>query len=162
MGKFEKYINIISFYLNSIAGVGLIAMAALAVLDIIGNKAFKYPLPGGIEVVGFLGVVVTAFAIAQTQILRGHIEVEFIIERFPRKLQKAIYIFNYVCLVVLWLVIAWRMIDYALILQNTGEVSMTERIPFYPFVYCLAFCCILTFLVFVTQLAKEITGARKK
>jgi TRAP-type C4-dicarboxylate transport system permease small subunit len=162
MNQFEIFIKRISYYLNWISGIGLIAMAALAVGDIIGNKAFKYPLPGGIEVVAFLGVVVSAFSIAHTQIQRGHIEVEFIIERFPKRLQRAIYIFNDICLVVLWAIIAWRTFDYALILQNTGEVSMTERIPFYPFVYGIALCSVLTFLVFIVQLVREIGRVVKK
>jgi TRAP-type C4-dicarboxylate transport system permease small subunit len=162
MNQFEVFVKRISNYLNWISGIGLIAMAVLAVGDIIGNKAFKYPLPGGIEVVGFLGVVVAAFAIAHTQIQRGHIEVEFIIERFPKNLQKIIYVFNYVCLSILWAVISWRMFDYALILQKTGEVSMTERIPFYPFVYGLSLCCLLTFMVFIVQLVREIGSIQKK
>jgi TRAP-type C4-dicarboxylate transport system permease small subunit len=162
MEKFQKLVDRASHLLNVIAGVGLIAMATLAVSDIIGNKAFKFPLPGGIEVVGFLGVVVTAFSIAQTQILRGHIEVEFIVDRLPKKAKGIIYIFVYFCLLILWAVIAWRSYDFGRILQTTGEVSMTERIPFYPFVYAIAFCCILTFLVLVLQLIKEISGVVKK
>jgi TRAP-type C4-dicarboxylate transport system permease small subunit len=162
MKKFEKIIDLCSYYLNWVAGVGLIAMAALAVGDIIGNKAFKFPLSGGIEVVGFLGVVITAFAISRTQILRGHIEVDFIVERFPRKVRNSIYIFIFICLVALWAVIAWRMFDYGQVLQNTGEVSMTERIPFYPFVYAIAVCSVINFLVLVGQLVKEINGVMKK
>ena len=162
MNQFEIIVKRVSYYLNWISGVGLIAMAILAVADIIGNKAFKHPLPGGIEIVGFLGVIVAAFAIAHTQVLRGHIEVEFIIERFPKKLQKYINIFNCVCLVVLWAIIGWRSFDFALILINTGEVSMTERIPFYPFVLLTVLCYILTFFVFIMQLIKEIGSIQKK
>lgn len=162
MEKFEKFVNRFSQYLNCVAGIGLIIMAMLAVADIIGNKVFKFPLPGGIEVVGFLGVVVTAFSISQTQILRGHIEVEFVVDRLPKKAKRIIYIFVYFCLLILWAVIAWRSYDFGRILQTTGEVSMTERIPFYPFVYAISFCCILTFLVVVLQLIKEISGVVKK
>ena len=136
-------------------------MALLIVLDIIGNKAFKFPLPGGIEFVGFLGVVVIAFAIAQTQYLRGHIEVEFIVQYLPQKIQQGLAIFVHICMLVLWAVLAWRSVDFGIVLQSTGEVSMTERIPFYPFVYAIAFCCIPMFLVVLIQLIKELTGARK-
>lgn len=161
MDNFEKFVNRFSHYLNLIAGVGLVAMALLIVLDIIGNKAFKFPLPGGIEFVGFLGVVVIAFAIAQTQLLRGHIEVEFIVQYFSKRVQRGLAIFVHICLLVLWVVIAWRSVDFGMILQSTGEVSMTERIPFYPFVYAIAFCCVPMFLVVLIQLIKEITEETK-
>ena len=158
--KFEKFTSRFSHYLNWIAGIGIVAMAALIVADIIGNKVFKSPLPGGIEYIGFLGVVVIAFAIAQTQFLRGHIEVEFIVEYFPKKVQRWLSIFVYICLLALWAVIAWRCIDFGLVLQNSGEVSMTERIPFYPFVYAIAFCCIPTFMVMLIQLIR-VVGVKK-
>jgi TRAP-type C4-dicarboxylate transport system permease small subunit len=162
MDKLESFVNRFSRYLNWIAGVGLIAMAGLAAADIVANKAFKSPLPGGIEVVGFLGVVVSAFAIAQTQILRGHIEVEFIVEYLPKRVKRILYIFVYICCLILWALIAWRSFDFGLVLQTTGEVSMTERIPFYPFVYGIAFCGIVTFLVLVVQVVREIVGVVKK
>ena len=161
MDNFEKFIKRFCNYLNQIAGVGLVVMSLLIVLDIIGNKAFKFPLPGGIEFVGFLGVVVIAFAIAQTQYFRGHIEVEFIVQYLPKNIQRVISILVHICLLVLWAVIAWRSVDFGMVLQSTGEVSMTERIPFYPFVYAIAFCCIPMFLVVLIQLIKELSEASK-
>ena len=162
MKKLEKFVNNVSRYLNWLAGVGLIAMAILVVADIIGNKVFKFPLPGGIEYVAFFGVIVTAFAIAQTQLFHGHIEVEFIANYFSRKTQRILAIFVYVCSLVLWLVILWTSIEFANTLLRTGEVSMTERIHFYPFVYAMAFCCIPVLLVLSVQLIKEISGTKKR
>ncbi len=161
MNNFEKFVSRFSHFLNLIAGVGLVVMALLIVLDIIGNKVFKFPLPGGIEYVGFLGVVVIAFAIAQTQYFHGHIEVEFIVQYLPQKIQRVLAIFVHICLLALWAVLAWRSVDFGIILQSTGEVSMTERIPFYPFVYAIALCCIPMFLVVLIQLLQVLTGARK-
>jgi TRAP-type C4-dicarboxylate transport system permease small subunit len=105
--------------------------------------------------------VVIAFAIAQTQYFRGHIEVEFIVQYLPKNIQRVISIFVHICLLVLWAVIAWRSVDFGMVLQSTGEVSMTERIPFYPFVYAIAFCCIPMFLVVLIQLIKKLSEASK-
>ncbi|GAI08266.1 unnamed protein product, partial [marine sediment metagenome] len=71
--SFEKAAGTLSNYLNWIAGAALVAMLALIVADIIASSVFSWPIPGGIEIVGFLGVVVIAFSIAHTQLLRGHI-----------------------------------------------------------------------------------------
>ena len=91
--RLERFANSFSRWLNWVAGVGLVAMVSLTVADIIGMKLFKQPIPGAIEMVGFLGVVVTAFAIAYTLVLRGHIQVEFFVMRMPGHVQAAITAF---------------------------------------------------------------------
>jgi len=134
-----------------------VAMSVLVVADIIAAKSFKWPIPGGIEMVGFLGVVVVAFSVAQTQVLRGHIEVEFLVARFPRAAQKAIGSIVYAFGMVLFAVLAWKSYGFGQTLQASGEVSMTQEIPFYPFVYGIAFCCISVFLVLLVQLLRAAT-----
>ena len=160
--RLEKFTNSFSKWLNWVAGMGLVGMLGLIIADIIGIKLFKNPIPGAIEIIAFLGVVVTAFAIAYTQILRGHIRVEFVVMRFPMRVQAVIHAF--VCLlgVVLFALLAWRSYEFGRVLQVTGEVSMTQRIPFYPFVHALAFCCIPVCLVLLVELIKSVVKAVKK
>lgn len=128
------------------------AMLVLVVADIIAAKSFRWPIPGGIEMVGFLGVVVIAFSIAETQLLHGHIEVEFLVARLPKTAQKAIGSIVYSFGMILFAVLAWKSYHFGQVLQASGEVSMTQEIPFYPFVYGMAFCCLSVFLVLLVQL----------
>ena len=153
---FEKIVNKASYWINWIAGIGLVAMLALITCDIIGNKVFKSPLPGAIEFVGFLGVVVIACSIAYTQVIHGHIEVEFLVRRLSKKAQNIVTCVVSVLGIALFTVLAWRSVDYGLKLQASGEVSMTQEIPFYPFVHVIALCCALVALVLITQLLKNI------
>jgi len=162
IGRLERVANSFSHWLNWVAGVGLVAMVSLTVADIIGIKFFKHPIPGAIEMVGFLGVVVTAFAIAYTQVLRGHIQVEFFVMRMPGRVQAAITAFISLLGMALFALLAWRSYDFALVLWSTGEVSMTQRIPFYPFVHAIAFCCLPVCLVLLVGFLKSITRAVKK
>jgi len=163
--RLEKLANYFSSWLNWVAGIGLVGMLGLAVADIIGIKLgqlgvpFFRPVPGGIEVVAFLGVVVTGFAIAYTQVLRGHIQVEFVVAHLPRRAQGAIAAF--VCLLglALFVILGWQSVEYGLSLQAVGTVSMTQRIPFYPFVYVIAFCCIPISLLLVIELLRSVMKA---
>jgi len=134
----------------------MVAMLTLIVVDVIASKVFKWPVPGGIEMVGFLGVVVIAFSIAHTQVLRGHIEVEFLTTRLSQKAQRVIG--GIVCLfgMALFAILAWKSFNYGYTLHASGEVSMTQQIPFYPFVYGIAFCSISVFLVLLMQLFRTI------
>jgi len=154
--SFERFAYSFSNWLNRVAGVGMVVMLALIVADIIAAKAFKWPIPGGIEMVGFLGVIVIAFSIAQTQVLRGHIEVELLVTRLPKTAQKVIASIIYPFGMALFAVLAWKSYDFGHILQVSGEVSMTQGIPFYPFVYGITFCSISVFLVLLVQLFRAV------
>ena len=156
MASFERFAYTFSNWLNRIAGVGMAVMLILVVADIIAAKLFKWPIPGGIEMVGFLGVMVIAFSIAQTQVLRGHIEVELLVTRLPKTAQKVIASIVYFFGMALFAVLAWKSYDFGHILQVSGEVSMTRGIPFYPFIYGIAFCSISVFLVLLAQLLKAV------
>lgn len=160
--RLERFTKSLSNWFSWVAGAGLVAMISLIVADIIGIKFFNWPIPGAIEMVGFLGVVVTAFAIAYTQVLRGHIQVEFFVMRLPKRLQASVIALVSLLGVTLFALLAWRSYDFARILQSTGEVSMTQRIPFYPFVDAIAFCCLPVCLVLLAEFLKSITKAVKK
>lgn len=131
-------------------------MLIVIVADIIGAKLFKWPIPGGIDIVGLLGVVVIAFAIAQTQVIHGHIEVEFFVMRLPEKARNVIAGIIYSLGMLLFVLLGWQSYDFGHTLQASGEVSMTVGIPVYPFVYGIAFSCIVVFLVLLLQYLKEV------
>jgi TRAP-type C4-dicarboxylate transport system permease small subunit len=155
MNAFKKYENLVillSKWFNIVAGIAMVSMLVLITADIIANKAFKSPIPGGIEFVSFLAVAAIAFAIAQTQLTRGHIEVEFIAARLPALAQKIIGTLVNIFLIVLFFLLAWRSFIYGNEIRLIGEVSMTEGIPFYPFIYAIGACSIVALLVVILQL----------
>jgi len=159
---FEKLATSFSRWLNWAGGAGLVAMLGLTVADIIGIKLFKLPVPGAIEIVGFLGVVVIGFAIAYTQVLRGHIQVEFFVMQLPKRVQASITAFVSLLGLILFALLAWQSYDFGRVLQTTGEVSMTRNIPFYPFVHAIAFCCLPVCLVLLAEFLKSVMKAVKK
>jgi TRAP-type C4-dicarboxylate transport system permease small subunit len=161
LNRLDRYLILLTKVLFWIAGAGLVGMLLIIVADVLGIKIFSHPVPGGIEIVSFLAVIAIAFAVALTQVMRGHVAVDFIVEKFPRRAKlviDAITIFFSVCL---FAAMAWYSFKYAGKLKDTGEVSMTQKIPFYPFVYGMAVCFVVTFLVLVRDLVKSIAKAAK-
>jgi len=139
-----------------------VAMLVLTTTDIVGVKLFKWPVPGAVEMVGFLGAVIISFAMAYTLLIRGHIQVEFFVQHLPRRGQAATTAIVSLMGLGLFILLAWQSYEYGRILYTTGEVSMTQRIPFYPFVYAIAFCCIPVCLVLVMDFIKSIMKVVKK
>jgi len=152
--KFEKIVTDIAGWLNWVACASLAAMVALVLIDICGNKFFKVPLTGGIELVSLLSVVAISFAIAQTQVAHGHIEVEMLVRKLPRTSQKVISTVVHCFSICLFLILTWQSYTYGLALQSSGEVSMTVRIPYYPFVWGLGLCGLVVVLVLIMQMIK--------
>ena len=156
MDKFEKWAKLVSHSIVWIGGAGVVIMLGLTVADIIGIKVFNSPVPGGIEIVGFLGVIITAFGMAYTEAEHGNIQVEFFISRLPRRIGAVCAAFVSVLGFVLFALLAWQSVKYGISLQQSGEVSMTSRIPFYPFVYAIAFCCIPVCFILLVKIMKNI------
>ena len=149
--KFEQITRSLSKWFYWIAGIGMIGLLLVSVIDISGNKLFKFPLPGGIDIASYIAVVVVAFGIAEVQLSRGHIEVEMLEQRLPKLPRKVINVIVNILGMVLWTIVAWRSFLYGTDLWRAGEVSMTLEIPIYPFVYVFGICAIVTVLVILLQ-----------
>jgi len=160
--RLEKFANRTARWVTVIAGIALVLMLAITIADIVGIKIFSQPVPGAIEIIGYLGVLVTAFAISYTLVERAHVQVEFFVDRMPPRIQSAVSALVSLLSFGLFSLLAWRSFEYARIVQTTGQVSMTQRIPFHPFIYAIAFCCIPICLVILSQFLRSVLNVVKK
>jgi len=116
-------------------------------------RYFGYPIKGTFDVVGLLGAAVIALPIAYTQILRGHIAIEFISSRYPRRVGRVVDSVNCLLNIVIYSLLVWQCSLYGNKLHNLGRVSETLQIPIYPFAYILAFGCAMMCLVLLVELS---------
>ena len=158
----DRVSRALSRWLRWVAGAGLLIMLLLTVADVIGIKLFNKPVPGSIEMVGFMGVVTIAFALAYTEVLHGNIQVEFFVTRMPARWRAACSAFVLLLSMALFVLLAWQSYNYGRSLQVKGEVSMTQGIPFYPFVYAIAFCCIPLCMVLLVKFLQNVLKAAGK
>jgi len=157
MGGFSKTVRQISRVLNAIAGVSLTFLMLLTMSDVI-LRTFKRPVVGTYELVAFAGAVVIGFSLPLTSWIRAHIYVDFFILKFSKKVQD---LFNLVtrCIVfVLFVLIGWNLLKYGMGLQESGEVSLTLQMPFYPVAYGLGVSCFVECLVMVCDVVKIFRG----
>lgn len=162
MNAFEKFTKLLSGWFNWVALIALVAMLALVAVDIIGAQFFKFPVPGGVELVSFLGVTIASFAIAQTYVLHRHIQVDFVIMRLPEQAKRVLACISRLFSMVLFALVIWRTLIYAHDLQIAGEVSLTLKVPFVPFVYGVALACIPLFLLLVREFLISIIEVQRK
>lgn len=152
MFRFERFINLLSYRFNWIAAAAIVAMMLLTSTDVI-LRFFRHPIPGTYEIVGLLGAVVVAFSLAYTSVEKGHIAVDFLVQKFPRNVQLFITAMNDLISTLLFGLIAWQSILYASELKQSGEVSLTLQAPTYPFVCGIALGCgLLCFVLFLESI----------
>ena len=73
--------------LNKIAAAALTIMMFLTVADVL-MRAGGRPIMGTYEIVGLLLAIVIGFGIPRVSLDRGHVYMEFLLERIPRRKHK--------------------------------------------------------------------------
>ncbi|MEI7671999.1 MAG: TRAP transporter small permease subunit, partial [Deltaproteobacteria bacterium] len=86
MNVFVKVVGQISRFLNVIAGISLIFLMFLTIIDVI-LRGFGKPIVGTYELVALSGAVAIGLSIPRTSFLRGHIYVDFLIAPFAQKVR---------------------------------------------------------------------------
>lgn len=139
-GRIEQWVGYIARSFNWLAAGSVTAMMFLTVSDVV-LRLFRHPIPGAYEIVGFLGAVFVSFSLAYTSVQKGHIAVEFLIERLAAPVQRIVELATTMVCALLFALVSWQSVIYAISLKATGEVSLTIQIPLYPFVYGVSAGC---------------------
>jgi len=136
------------------------AMMLLVVGDITLRVIWQ-PIPGTYDVVGFIGAVLVAFAIAYCAVRGGHISVELVVSRLPKRVQWIISSITGILGLGIFALATWQCLVLAKDMRRVGEVSMSAHIPFYPYIYGVAFGCALLCLVILVDLGKSLAKVAK-
>jgi len=154
LAKISRYLNQCLLW---IAGCLLAVMIILTCCNIFFRVVW-IPIRGTFELMGYLGAVVTAFALGYTQMRHGHIAVDILVLGFPKGLQKILNGVNCFLCMAFFSVIGWQVARYATNLWRTGEVTETLRIVYFPFTYATAFGCFSLALVFLVEGLQSFVG----
>ena len=137
--------------MNYLAALSIIAMMLLTCADVL-LRFFKHPILGTYELVGLFGALTIAFAIPATTLSKGHVAVEFLVEKLPSSAQKICTIIANLLSLSLFALIAWQSFLYANILKSSGEVTLSLQMPFYPVVYVISAASLLVCIVLFLEL----------
>jgi TRAP-type C4-dicarboxylate transport system permease small subunit len=135
--------------------VGLVAMAAMALttlIDVIGSKVFKWPLPGSTEITSVVQVLAIAGGLAFSKIDGRHIRVEFLLDWLPQRGKAVLDVFSDLLGLGLFAIAGWMTYKHGLILFNSGTKTFLLGIPLYPFSFWIAIGCIPMVCVIIVEL----------
>jgi TRAP-type C4-dicarboxylate transport system permease small subunit len=140
-------------WMNVVAGVTLVFMVFITVGDVI-LRSFRRPIPGTYELVALSGLILIGFSLPFTSWSRGHVFVDFLIQKMPQTGRKVINTLTRILAICFFAPAGWYLIRMGMKLHGSGEVTLTLQMPFYPLVYGVAACCFIQCLVMVCDIVK--------
>lgn len=161
MGFLDRINHFLNRLLTFIGGFFLVAMVLMTCANIFSRNIWV-PIKGTFELMGFFGAIVTAFALGYTQLNKGHIAVDVLINRFSEKTRKYLQVINNGACAIFFSIAAWQIAVKATTLMTTGEITETLRIIYYPFTYAVAFGCLVLALVMFTDLLKSLIPHKER
>ncbi len=136
-----KYLEMINNFCNKImmilGGIAVLSLMTLATGNVV-LRIFQAPFGGAYEIVSFIGAIVIAFALGYTQKMKNNIVVDILTEKFPKKLHRVLDIINYFVTMIFFGFVAWQIFTYGLKVHQSGELSETLKVIYYPFVYSVS------------------------
>lgn len=151
----QKPIYPISRGLNIASTIIVGIMILPIVFDVLYRILFNKSLMGIIELMEFSMVAIVFGALANTQINKGHIRIDILVERFPKKVQDIIDVFNYAIGFILFSILAWQL--YIQIGIKSGLKSQALGIPISIFIAIAAVGTLIFAVVILIDLLTSIS-----
>jgi TRAP-type C4-dicarboxylate transport system permease small subunit len=124
--------------LNYIAAGFLACMMILTAIDVFLRYAFDRPVPGSFEMTQFMMPIVIAFGFAYCALEKGHVKVELLTARLPKRAQAIMNSMASLIFLGMFLLISWQSWVRAKGMMDSGQTSLVLYIPVYPFVLAVA------------------------
>ena len=161
MDFLDRVSRLLNGILLWIAGLFLTAMIVITCANIV-LRIIWAPVEGAFELMGYFGALATALAMGYTQMQRGHIAVDILVQKFSAKTRRILDGVNYIISMLFFIIGGWQLTRWAMVLRDVGELSETLWIIFYPFVIGVAFGCFIISLAFLVDFLKTITLAEEQ
>ena len=140
-------------------GAGFIAvMMLLVVADVVGRRVFNHPVPGTLELIQYLFIIVVFYSIVYCELRRRHIIVDAFVSRLRPKVRNAMDSVIYVFFLGISCLLTWQLVLYLVQVWQTGMSSAVLRVPAFPFTALALLGSALFSLMLLTNLLQFILG----
>jgi TRAP-type C4-dicarboxylate transport system permease small subunit len=153
----DSFVRKMCMSLMVISGITLAFMLVFTLIDVV-LRAFRNPIVGSFEVISFSGAIAIGFALPYTTLRKGHVIVDFLLERLPPSAKNGLQAATRIVAILLFLWIGWNFVAMGLDLIQTKEVTPMFKLPFYPITFALAFSCLMQCLALFSEMIQVMGG----
>jgi len=137
---FARGVHALIRVLTWVATGALGIMILFVVSNVLARFLFKKPLPGTIEIIELVTVVIVFFSVAYTEVRRAHIYVELVVSRLPRHARAILASIMYFLAAAFFAAMGWRggVLAWSYLFPTVRETYVLS-IPIAPFMIVIAF-----------------------
>ena len=164
--KIEQWIHKVSRVINMIGVTFLFLMMLVVAVDVIGRYAFNRPFVGAFDAVELMMVILVFFGIAYCASLDGHVRVDVLHSRVPKRVQAYLDSITFAASAFIVALIFWRLVTRAggIFTEAPGPSTLpstlTLNIPYWPFMFLAAAGCLLFCLELIIRFFHAVTRTR--
>jgi TRAP-type C4-dicarboxylate transport system permease small subunit len=161
----KRYRDIITEYLSRVAGglagALLTVMMFLTALDVFLRYIDK-AIIGTLEVIQFMLVVVASFGFAYCAFVQGHVNIELLVSRLPRRVQALFNVIARAAFLFLSVLIVWKISARVFYEYEVMSSSTILHIPLFPCMILEAIGFAFLSVILINQLIDYLYEAVKK
>ena len=144
-------------------GVGFLFVLMLLIMaHVVGRYIFAAPIPGSVELVEFLMIIIVFSGFADCAIKRGNVSVDLFVDRMPHKTRRFIDTCTTVLSIFIVSLITWQSVVQVKVLWQSGGASGVLHIPHYPFAIVMVLGWLAFDLVLLGQFFEYLGRSLKK
>ena len=151
----------VSLIVGGIGMVVLVLMVLLIIAEVFARRALEAPIAGRFELTSLGLVLVVFLTLAYCATKGGHIEMDILTSRFPKRVQASVGATMYILTAGMLGVASWQLVVHAMRVQRMGQTSGVLEIYIYPFIYIAALGGLLLTLVYLIYFLYSLDEVRK-
>ena len=145
--------------LGGVAILMIVITVLMTVTDVVSRRLFNAPIAGTFELSSLIMAVITFLTLSYCGIKgSGHIEVNVLTTRFPKRIQDILSTIMHFLITVMMGIVSWQLVVLAMDAYRVGNVSGLLKVPIYPFGYLAALGSLMLTLVYLTKFLESLDG----
>ncbi|MDR0851009.1 MAG: TRAP transporter small permease [Clostridiales Family XIII bacterium] len=129
MSAFRRVCEKLFSIFNDIAAALILASMLFIVANVFMRIVFAHPLLGAIETIQYFTLLIVSFGLAYCSIGDGHIRVDIVLEKIPKRAEHILNLFTQLISIVAMIFVVIFLIRIALLKFSNLEVSPFLGVP---------------------------------
>ena len=158
----ERLISRVFLGFHYAAMVVLLLMMVVTVVHGIGRYAFNTPIYGLVEMSQFMLTIIIFLTAAYTEVVKGHISIGIVTDRFSKRTQAIIDSATYIFSLIIIIVACWQTIVLGMDFVESTRRSALLYVPHFPFAFIAALAWLMLGIAVLLHLIHYIARAARR